>query len=364
MKVLKQGCPTLFYRNPNFLPFVVPAKKGDINKLLPYLNLDGDDRWLLILWISYTLAHAKVPSSNYVILVLRGERGMGKSTLCNVIISSLVGPSSIGIQAFPGSQKDLAIAVQNSHVSMFDNIRAFRLSQSDMLCRSSTSAALLTRKLYSDGDEFTHTLHGAVVLNGIHNFVDQDDLAQRCLSLTLKPLDPTQRSTEKQLRARFQADLPVIFRGVLDLIADILVHLPTVTATYPERMLEFVLWLAAAEKARGLQEGQLQRAYRDNLVGAMQDTLQDNLLADTTIQFAKLHTQSPWAGTSADLLIELGKVAGQQAITTRDWPLNPIQLSLRLKKLKSQLSGAGVEIALGKQDKKRNVTVQYTGRST
>jgi hypothetical protein len=169
--VLTEGSQTLFERNLNFLPFVMPAEQGDIKKLLQYLNLTKAEQWLVVAWITYTLAHPKIPSSNYVILVLRGERGSGKSTMCNITLGSLVGPSVIGVQAFPGSAVDLAIAVQNSHMVMYDNLRKLTPSQADNLCRCSTSASLSTRLFYSNGGEYTHTLHGAMVLNGIHNFI-------------------------------------------------------------------------------------------------------------------------------------------------------------------------------------------------
>lgn len=363
VEVLTEGSPTLFERNPNFLPFTRPAEHGDIQKLLRYLNLTEEEQWLLIAWITYTLAHPKVRSSNYVILVLRGERGSGKSTMCNITLGSLLGPSTIGVQAFPGSQVDLAIAVQNSHVAMYDNLRKLTPSQADNLCRCSTSAAVSTRLLYTNGQEYTHTLHGALVLNGIHSFIDQADLAQRCLTLTLQTLSPDVRTTEKQLREDFQRDLPEIYRGVLDLIANILTHLPDVTAMYPERMLEFVHWLAAMEKARELPEGQLQKSYRDNLIGAMQDTLQDNTLADAVIQFAQQQGSTAWTGTPTDLLLKLGLLVPRQLLTTSDWPQNEIALSMRLNKLKSQLSGAGVEVRLTR-GKQRQISIWYSGKSS
>jgi hypothetical protein len=201
-------------------------------------------------------------------------------------------------------------------------------------------------------------------MNGIHPFIDQPDLAQRCLTLTLQPLAARDRTTEQQLREDFQRDLPVIFRGVLDLIADILVHLPDVTAMYPERMLEFVHWLAAMEKILDFPEGQLQKSYSDNLIGAMQDSLQDNPLAEAMLQFAQQHTQQPWSGTPADLLLKLGQYVPPQIITTGAWPQNEISLSLRLKNLKSQLSGAGVDVVIGRRSKVRQVSVQYSGRSS
>lgn len=156
----------------------------------------------------------------------------------------------------------------------------------------------------------------------------------------------------------------MIFRGVLDLIASILTHLPDVTAMYPERMLEFVHWLAAMEKGLDLPEGQLQKSYSDSLIGAMQDSLQDNALADAVMQFAQQSGQTSWTGTPADLLLKLGQFVPAQIIPTVEWPQNEISLSKRLKQLKSQLSGAGVEVVIGKRSKKRQISVTYTGKSS
>ena len=362
--VLTEGSQVLFERNPNFLPFAMPAAIGNLNKLLPYLNLTDVEKWLLIAWVSYTLAHPKIPTTNYVFLVLRGDRGSGKSTMSNITLGSLVGPSATGVQAFPGSAVDLAIAVQNSHVVFYDNLRKLTPTQADNLCRCATGASLSTRMLYTNGGEFIHTLHGAMVLNGIHPFIDQADLAQRCLTLTLLPLPASGRTTEQQLRATFQRDLPIIFRGLLDLIADILKYLPDVNAMYPERMLEFCNWLAAMEKALDLTEGELQRAYSGNLIGAMQDTLQDNPLAEAAIQFAQQQGQNSWTGTPRDLLLVLGQLVPKQIITTAEWPQNEISLSRRLNQLKSQLSGAGVEVIIGRRSKQRRISVTYTGRSS
>jgi hypothetical protein len=275
-----------------------------------------------------------------------------------------VGPSVVGVQAFPGSPVDLAIALQNAHVVFYDNLRKLTPSQSDNMCRGCTGASLSTRLFYTNGGEYTHTLHGASVMNGIHPFIDQPDLAQRCLTLTLQPLAARDRTTEQQLREDFQRDLPVIFRGVLNLIADILKHLPDVTALHPERMLEFCHWLAAMEKALGMPEGQLQRAYSDNLIGAMQDTLQDNPLADAVMQFAQKPGQVSWTGTPTDLLVQLRQYVPAQILPTVEWPQNEISLSRRLKLLKSQLSGAGVDVVVGKRSKQRQISVTYTGKSS
>jgi hypothetical protein len=129
-------------------------------------------------------------------------------------------------------------------------------------------------------------------------------------------------------------------------------------------MLEFVHWLAAMEKALELPEGQLQKSYSANLISAMQDTLEDNPLADAAMQFAQQQGSVAWTGTPTDLLLKLGLLVPKQLLTTSDWPQNEIALSMRLKKLKSQLSGAGVEIKLGKRSKLRQISIWYTGKSS
>ncbi len=364
VQVIRKGSTTKFCRNSTFLPYPIPAEKGEVNRLLPYLNLMEIDCWLLIAWLCYTLAHAKVPTTKYVFLVLRGERGCGKSALCEIILMALLAPSTIGVQTFPGSPRDLAIAAQSAQVLFFDNMRKLSPVMSDASCIASTAGYFSTRKLYSDDEIHASHLHVAMVLNGIHPFIDQPDLAQRCLTLNLQRIPPEHRMSEKVLRLRFEQDRPEIFRGILDLIAGILTHLPTVEPMYPERMLDFVLWLAAMEKALGRPAGALQRAYSNALIDAMRDSLQDNPLAAAIVDFAQQHKQQAWFGTPAELLLQLGRIAGQQVITTHAWPQSEISMSLRLKKLISPLRGAGVDLVLGRRGKIRQITVLYTGRSS
>ena len=122
--------------------------------------------------------------------------------------------------------------------------------------------------------------------------------------------------------------------------------------------------MAAMEKALDVPEGELQKSYSDNLIGAMQDTLQDNPLADAVMQFAQRPGQASWTGTPTDLLVQLGQYVPAQILPTVEWPQNVISLSRRLKLLKSQLSGAGVDVVVGKRSRQRQISVTYTGKSS
>ena len=97
---------------------------------------------------------------------------------------------------FPRSAKDLTIAAQNAHALCYDNMRNFRSDMSDILCMAATGGAISNRALYTDADQHIHHLHVALVLNGIHSFINQADLAQRCLSIRTLTMDEANRKTE------------------------------------------------------------------------------------------------------------------------------------------------------------------------
>lgn len=175
---------TLFHRTPGMRPLPMPDEQGDLKLLEKYINLDPASTVLLIAWIGYTLAHVKVSTTNFVILILQGGQGSGKSLLCR-FIKALIDPSVTGVQAFPRNQKDLVIAAQHAHVLPYDNMRSIKPLMSDTLCTTSSGGTLTERAFYTNAEQHMHELHVALVLNGIHSFIDQPDLAQRCGSLVV-----------------------------------------------------------------------------------------------------------------------------------------------------------------------------------
>ena len=164
------------------------------------MNLHPKDYLLFVAWLSYTLAHPKVSTSKYLILILQGEQGSGKTSLCNNVILRLIDPSAIGVQRMQADEKDLAIAVQHAHVVAFDNVCGFKSSISDLFCIVSTGGQVTSRRLYTDAEQIVIHLHGALVLNGIHSFVTQSDLAQRCLTLQLLPIPDEKRQSDRRCR--------------------------------------------------------------------------------------------------------------------------------------------------------------------
>jgi hypothetical protein len=230
----------------------------------------------------------------------------------------------------------------------------------DYLCIAATGGTLTSRKLYTDADEQAIFLHGAVILNSIHSLLDQSDLAQRCLQIPLDKIDELSRKRESELFAEFQSDLPHIMRELFERISAIFKYLPDVTATYPERMLDFVHWLAAMEKADGAPEGAYQAEYSKLLNEGQLDSLMDNSLAAAVVQLTEQFHGPIWTGTPAELLKELEEYANQRTQRSKEWPLNPIALSKRLRSLQAGLATQGIDVEFGR-GKHRIISIKFQG---
>jgi hypothetical protein len=360
VEVLTEDSEILFYRSPSSAAMVMPAANGNYKLLRKYLNLDAVGFTLYIAWVTYTLAHPKVKGSNFVILVFIGGEGTGKSHLTKVTIR-LVDPNDVGVERLPANAKILAVGVLNRHLVAYDNLRSIAPAMSDALCTTATGGAVTDRKLYTDDDQHVIPLHGAILLNGIYAFIEQPDLAQRCLPLRLEPLPEGRRKSEEDLRRDLEVDMPVIMRGLFDLISKVLVHLPEAEVTNPQRMIEFVRWLAAMEMVDGTPAGIYQDVYADALNEGQLDALLDNSLGSAVLEFAATLGGAPWSGTPSELLTKLNqfKAYGVQR-PPRDWPDNEIALSKRLAPLQTALMTQGVQVQF-KRGKHRKIDITNLG---
>ncbi len=351
------GSTTLFWRSNTFLPMAEFVAVGDLQLLKQYLNLDDVSFMLLRAWLSYTMAHPKVASTMFVILLLLGGQGSGK-TFASKLIRRLLDPSPIGVQTMPTNAKDLAISTQNGHVSCYDNARFISPAMSDMYCTAATGGTLTGRQLYTDADQQVILLHGALIINGIHAFINQPDFAQRCLPIQLPTLPEGKRRSETELEAALARDLPAIQRGLFDLVAAVFVHLPTVKTTSPQRMIDFVLWLAAMEKVDGAPEGVYQEAYSTALNDGQRECLMDNVLASAILSWAEKMTGDDWRGSPSVFLEKLNSMAEPGLQNSKDWPGNPISLSKRLLPLQAALLSQGIELNLVR-GKTRMISVKW-----
>ena len=100
----------------------MPAGVGDLDLLKKYVNLHPAALLLLTAWITWTIAHPKVSTSKFLILLLQGGQGTGKSYVTKLLLR-LIDPSILGVQPLHANPKDFAIAAQSAHVLGYDNLR-------------------------------------------------------------------------------------------------------------------------------------------------------------------------------------------------------------------------------------------------
>ena len=360
VEIVARGSETLFRRTPVSRPMAKPAEVGNRRLLAKYLNVHVTAVPLLVGWLSYVLAHPKVPTNKFPILVLQGGQGSGKTSLTTNVILPLTDPNAVGVQILPNTPRDLAIAAQNAHVLAYDNVRSFKPAMSDVLCIAATGGAISHRQLYTDADQHVVRLHVALILNGLHMFVTQGDLAQRCLPIQLERLPEAKRRTEAELRNAFEADLPAIQRGLFDLIARIFEYLPTAEVTNPERMIDFVRWLAAMEVVDRVPPGVYQAEYSHVLKEGQYDTLMGNVLAAAVLAFVERSVDDWWTGTPSELYEALADAVDHSTARSREWPSNPIAMSKRLRGLQASLLSQGVSVEFGR-GKLREITIEKKG---
>jgi len=89
--------PVKFIRRRGMKPPPIPEKGGCLRDLLPFVNVQDDDRWILL--CSY-LVSALRPGKPCPILNVNGEQGSAKTTLCKMI-RELIDPNIASLRRPP-----------------------------------------------------------------------------------------------------------------------------------------------------------------------------------------------------------------------------------------------------------------------
>jgi hypothetical protein len=295
-------------------------------------------------------------TTTYPIVIFRGGMGSGKSFMCR-LLQMVIDPCTLGLQDLPKKAHDFAIMAQNSHILFFDNVRKINEYLSDLFCRASTGGTVSQRKLYSDAELVALSINSGLVFNGIHDFGNETDFSQRCIVLDTLPFDERNRKSEIELLNDFEADLPAIMHDLFTLIAEILKYYPDdVEATNPERLIDFVKWLAAMEKVKGIPPGIYQQIYSGILREGQLDSLLDHPLAATVLKFAENLKERNWSGTPTELLVKLNREDVEGMQRSKYWPNNSISLSKKLKSLQAGLLTQEIKIQFSR-GKERKITV-------
>lgn len=336
------------FRQPEtMLSMVRPVFSDDWKKKLtqlhPYINTDQRTFVILLGYLTYLIAHPKSKGVPYPILVIQGKAGSGKSFFCNNVIRALIDPNSNASMRLPKRDQDLAIQLENTFLAVYDNLRKFSKDFSDLFAQIATKTSFAIRQHHSYDELVSKDLHAPLVFNGIHNFITESDLADRCFRVVLRVMKPEERKTEVQLKSEFQAILPEAMGALFTLTAKAMEAVKTCETKYPARIMDFSLWLAAIEKVWGFPEGKLQKAYLKNVKDTMASGTEDDSLTLALQKILEHQKGKAWKGSATDLLNNV-----QLFDSPYHLPKSAGALSQRLKSQQTSLEANGVYLEFGR----------------
>lgn len=330
--------PVRFRRSRGLLPLPEPMRGGSLDELFSILNVpEGPPRTLLAGWLVASLR----PTPPYLILVIQGEQGSGKSTATK-LCKSVIDPNTAALRAPPREERDLMIAAKNGWCLAYDNLSGIPPWISDALCRLSTGGALSTRELYTDDDEVLLEATRPSVINGIDDLLERADLADRAVMIPLPTISPERRRPERQIIDAFAAAHPRILGALCDAVAMALRRVGQVRLETLPRMADVAQWVTAAEPALGIAQGEFVAAFVANRGEAVQIALEADPVAAEVRRL--MERTDGWEGSAAQLLADLNRHVSERISREKGWPRLPQSLSNRLKRLAPALREIGIEV--------------------
>jgi hypothetical protein len=354
--------PVKFRRTRGMQPLPIPTRGGSLEALAELLNLepddgrDGSDRqtvldtksrmtsraWrLIVAWLLQAL-RGRGP---YPIAALTGEQGSGK-TSASKMVRALIDPNVSPVRTLSRDEDALMVAAVSSWVLAFDNASKLPVWVSDALCRLSTGGGLSKREHYTNQDEILLDAQRPVMLNGITDVINQQDLVDRALQIHFPPIPDIKRAPEAKMWQRFEAARPGILGALLDIVAGGLARLPDTKLERLPRLADFALWITACEPSLGWPKGAFMAAFIETRADLVRAALEDEPIVEHLAEIVNASTE-PLITTSGELLERLEKKANLTEAKRKpdNWPKGPRALTAILQRIAPALrSSLNIEV--------------------
>ena len=330
--------PAHFTRTQSMRPLPEPQRGGDIGLLWQHTNIPANRRVIVLTW----LLDGFRPDTPFPVLELVGEQGSAKSTTQSVL-RSLVDPNKVMLRGRPKTVEDIFVAARNNLLVSYENLSGLTAEQQDAFCTLSTGGGFASRQLYTNGEEHVMETKRPVVLNGIAVVATRPDLIDRVIHVDMPTIPHEARRDDADTSAAWEQDRPLVFGALLDLFADALRILPTVTLSRKQRMADFERLGEAVARALGFEPGEFQRQYAELVHAGIDRALESNAVAQVLDKYFE-ERMSPWnwqgtAGQLYDLL-------NYQPIPDRStWPKSPKGLADQLRRIAPAYRAKGIEIS-------------------
>jgi hypothetical protein len=173
--------------------------------------------------------------------------------------------------------------------------------------------------------------------------------------LNLQPIQDEKRIAENEFYENFLKVQPEILGTLFDAISGGLRDIQNVKLSQLPRMADAALWVTAAEKSLGLEQGAFIKAYQKNLRNGVVTGIESSPVGRTVIKLMENHRE--WHGTATELLEELSRLIDDQTRNSKAWPKSPNWLSNNLRRLGNSLRKIGYELMLPDQAADRTISI-------
>jgi hypothetical protein len=317
------------------IPQSVEEAKAILDDLRKFCNLKDDGDWLLYL---VSLLSALRPIGPFVVVVVVGEQGSAKSTVCKVF-RRLIDPSKAPLRSAPREERDLWVAASNGWIVAFDNVSRISQDLSDAICRLATGGGNSYRTIYENDSETLFQSQRLVLLNTIDDLTLRGDLVDRAIQLTCYRIDDKQRRTEIEFWTEFDNRAGAFLGALLWVLSKTLKELPSVKLEQSPRMADFARFGTAVEQALQLPQDTFIHAYQANRK-ALASVALENQFTELLMNF-----DLPFEGTASKLWENLlGLTSATVDKLPRWFPANGQVLSSKLRRLAPFFRQRGIEI--------------------
>ena len=339
--------PIRFIRKRGMLPLPAPEDGGTLDDLRPFVNMPGEDEW--ILYTACLVAYLR-PRGPYPVLILNGEHGSAKSTTgrCS---RALIDANQAPLRRPPRGDRDLMIAASNGWIVAYDNLSGISVALSDALCMLATGGGFGARQLYSDDEEKIFDAMRPVLLNGIDQVATRADLLDRSIPITLPVIPEEERRSEEEFWEEFESAKHLILGALLDAVSCAMRRLPSVELERHPRMADFARWAVAASPAMGWDAESFLNAYAANRRESDVLAVESSPIGRFLVELVE--ARGTWQGTAAALLRELGKLADEKTRMQKSWPSDPRAMGWAVKRIAPNLRAVGFEIETGTRGSSR-----------
>ena len=258
-----------------------PVRGGNLELLKKHIHYGDEDQWKLLVGFMLSVMRDE---KEYPILVISGQQGSGKTTLSDILMT-LLDPHGDTPASLPKKESDIGTTARHRHLLAFDNISGLKWDVSDSLCKLSTGLSVSQRSLYTNGELYQYTVTRPVILNGIPNLVNRDDLARRVISLHLDRI-PDEKNGKgiSQVKRDFLKDNAQILGGLLDTLVVCHRNIDTVKIGETKGFNEVARWVEAAAEHLGWEPGEFTRIYNENRLSSSSNLVEQNNLARTIMK--------------------------------------------------------------------------------